>query len=228
MSAKGVTIVIRPNRIAAVAAPLLSTSGAFLAACAMSVAATSGTIPRSTAVPAERAIDAVCDIFNARPKLIRDVKLARLDMSPGHSEWRLDDDAAVAKLQTAGTIVDTFADVFTRDGKIVYASQTRADVTGDGGGTHDYCYINARLARASSEELDATVDQSISRKCYYDAHGNLFADTGTIVRDLQKRRNAIIPTTAPYKIELPAYMTPSALPFYAAYRAALKGTLKKI
>jgi len=180
---------------------------------------------RSNAFAMRRSVDAVCDVYNARPHLIRHVQLARIHDGRSLGSWRLSSDAAVAKLVNAGTLDADFADVYSRDGKVVYATLTQGDASGDGGGAREYCYVNGKLARASTQVVDASVDRSMERKLYYDPSGNLFADTGVVVRDIEKRRNAVVPTASAPPLDIVPYSTPSLLPFYTAYRAALAGTL---
>ena len=182
----------------------------------------------STAPAARAAVDGVCDVYNARPKLIRHVALARVHDAHGSGAWKISSDAAVARLAAGGSIHADFADVFSRDGKIVYATYTRGDVTGGGGGAREYCYINGKLARASTELVDASTDHAISRREYYDPRGVLFADTGSLVRDIAKRHDDTVPDPKPPTLDIVAYPTPPALPFYDAYRAALAGRLPAI
>ncbi len=183
------------------------------------------TLKRSTAMKDRAAIDGVCDVYNARPNLIRRVRMARVHEAASAGVWKTSTDDALAKLQSSGNLNADFADVFSRDGKVVYAIFTRGDATGDGGGADEYCYINGKLARASTELVDTSTDHEVSRKLYYDVRGGLFADTGAMVRDIDKRRNATVPEAYTAPLEIPVYATPSALPFYGAYRAALAGKL---
>ncbi len=171
------------------------------------------------------AIDAVCDVYNARPNLIRRVQMVRVHGATSAGVWKTSTDDALGKLQSSGNLNADFADVFSRDGKVVYAIFTRGDVTGDGGGAFEYCYINGKLARASTELVDTSTDHDVSRKLYYDVRGGLFADTGAMVRDIDKRRNATVPEAYTAPLEIPVYATPPKLPFYDAYRAALAGKL---
>ncbi|MBD5606899.1 MAG: hypothetical protein IAI48_17690 [Candidatus Eremiobacteraeota bacterium] len=171
--------------------------------------------------PAERAaIDGVCDVFDARPALVRHVRLARVRENGKTTAWKVVDDAALAKLANGGSLDADLADVYTRDGKIVYATYTRSGA--DAGGAREYCYINAKLARASTELVDASSDHSITRKLYYDARG-LFADTGATVLDITKRHDATVPVSSNTPLDVPVYAVPRALPFYDAYRASLAG-----
>jgi hypothetical protein len=183
------------------------------------------TFKRSTAIEARAAIDAVCDVYNARPKLIRRVQMARVHQASSAGIWKSSTDDALAKLQSSGNLNADFADVFSRDDKVVYAILTRGDATGDGGGALEYCYINGKLARASTELVDTSTDHEVSRKLYFDVRGGLFADTGAMIRDIDKRRNATVPEAYTAPLEIPVYATPAKLPFYDAYRAALAGKL---
>jgi hypothetical protein len=183
------------------------------------------TFKRSTAMEARAAIDAVCDVYNARPNLIRRVQMARVHQAASAGIWKTSTDDALAKLQSSGNLSADFADVFSRDDKIVYAIFTRGDATGDGGGADEYCYINQKLARASTELVDTSTDHEVSRKLYFDARGGLFADTGAMIRDIDKRRNATVPEAYTAPLDIPVYATPAKLPFYGAYRAALVGKL---
>ncbi len=183
------------------------------------------TFERSTAMEARAAIDAVCDVYNARPNLIRRVQMARVHEATSAGMWKTSSDDALAKLQSSGNLNADFADVFSRDDKVVYATLTRGDATGDGGGADEYCYINGKLARASTELVDTSTDHDVSRKLYFDVRGGLFADTGAMVRDIDKRRNATVPEAYTAPLDIPVYATPAKLPFYAAYRAALAGKL---
>ncbi len=183
------------------------------------------TFERSTAMEARAAIDAVCDVYNARPNLIRRVQMARVHEATSAGMWKTSSDDALAKLQSSGNLNADFADVFSRDDKVVYATLTRGDATGDGGGADEYCYINGKLARASTELVDTSTDHDVSRKLYFDVRGGLFADTGAMVRDIDKRRNATSPEAYTAPLDIPVYATPAKLPFYAAYRAALAGKL---
>jgi hypothetical protein len=183
------------------------------------------TFKRSTAIEARAAIDAVCDVYNARPKLIRRVQMARVRQASSAGIWKSSTDDALAKLQSSGNLNADFADVFSRDDKVVYAILTRGDATGDGGGALEYCYINGKLARASTELVDTSTDHEVSRKLYFDVRGGLFADTGAMIRDIDKRRNATVPEAYTAPLEIPVYATPAKLPFYDAYRAALAGKL---
>ena len=195
----------------------------------LTTSANAVTFQRSTAARMRAAIDGVCDVYNARPNLIRHVQLARVHDTPGAGgTWKLSSDAAVTKLENAGSIDADFADVFSRDGKITYAIYTRGDATGDGGAAREYCYVNGLLARASAKIVDTSTDHEISRKLYVNARGDLFADTGELVRDIAKRRNADVPQVAPPALPIDPYMTPEKLPFYAAYRAAVAGTLPSL
>jgi hypothetical protein len=199
-----------------------------VALVAMGIAAepcAAATFERSTAMEARAAIDAVCDVYNARPNLIRRVQMARVHEATSAGMWKTSSDDALAKLQSSGNLNADFADVFSRDDKVVYATLTRGDATGDGGGADEYCYINGKLARASTELVDTSTDHDVSRKLYFDVRGGLFADTGAMVRDIDKRRNATVPEAYTAPLDIPVYATPAKLPFYAAYRAALAGKL---
>jgi hypothetical protein len=183
------------------------------------------TFKRSTALEARAAIDAVCDVYNARPNLIRRVQMARVHEATNAGVWKTSSDDALAKLQSSGNLNADFADVFSRDGKVVYAILTRGDATGDGGGAFEYCYINGKIARASTELVDTSTDHDVSRRLYFDVRGGLFADTGAVVRDIDKRRNATVPEPYTAPLDIPVYATPTKLPFADAYRAALAGKL---
>jgi hypothetical protein len=173
-------------------------------------------IVRSTASAERSAIDAMCDVYDARPNLARRVQLVRVSAGAGLESWRVSD----PNIANASAVALEFADVFGRDGRIVYAIDNRTDA----GGTHEYCFSSGRLARASASVVDTTTDESKTRKLYFDAMGFMFADTGLVTRDIDKRRNDLVRTKTE-SVPIAVYRTPASLPFFAAYRAAVAGKL---
>ena len=183
---------------------------------------------RSDALAARRSIDATCDLAQFDRRATR-TQLARVhDARHGDGPWLVAGDAQLAKLQGLenGAYAADIADAFTRDGAVVYAIYRSTTPSASG----DYCYVHGKLVRASFDMLDANADESLGRKLYFDTRGNLFADTGTVIDDVRKRRNALVAATPKPEdeIRIAPYATPHDLPFYAAYRAARAGSLPKL
>jgi len=83
-----------------------------------------------------------------------------------------------------------------------------------------------KLARATADVADVSDEMAWSHTSYYDAC-RVIAD-GVTSRDLARKRvkPAPPPPSAPLKIR--AYPTPDKLPYYAAFEAALAGTLPQL
>ncbi len=180
----------------------------------------------SASAPIVRDIDERCDARVKKATRVPDVLLTRLyDRAGKPGPWR----RSTVELNAAmtGGSEDTFyrADVagVSRARDATIADIASVDSSGDGSSETAWCFLDGKLARAHVTIGSATDDAVWKRSDYYGDTNELLTHATRVVDT--SRTHRAVPTWPPGTQSIPAYRTVSALPFYAAYRAALAGTL---
>jgi hypothetical protein len=190
-------------------------------------AASAGAQGWSVTAPIRQGIEAACKSHQHLAGVRQTYLVSYSTMqSKKKSAWLLSDLKENDAIQNSPNYLEgTFVTVAALGSKVLSATMTSGSVTGDGGVSIDYCYVDGTLVLVSAEVVDITDDMVWTFKRYYD-HGKVIAEQ-TIPRDLRKNRRDATPAPPQSALAFVAYATPAKLPFYAAFTAARAGKLPK-
>ena len=198
---------------------------ATVAVALFTTAANAGAQGWSATAPIRQSIDATCK-GHEKMAGVRRYELVRFSTfgNKKKSAWMLSDAQSNDRIQASkGYLAGDFLTIFALDNKFLNASMASSDATGDGGVNDSYCYINGALAFAMADVGDVTDEMEWTHKRYY-AGGKAIAES-VVPRDLSRKRVTPVPTAPAAALAIGAYLTPTKLPFYAAFVSARAGTL---
>ena len=178
--------------------------------------------------PVIKQIDSICDGYSkakdAKPYYLTRYSTRMMKMTSG---WMSSDPTHDEKIRNSSNYVQgEFVSIIARSNHILYVVDSSSDASGDGGIVRYYCYVNDSLAGASVEVADVPDEMSWTRVAYF-KDGKPIADR-LVPRDLAKKRTKSPPPAPRDALAIAAYTVPQRLPYYAAFKSAVAGTLPKV